>query len=149
MKIPDAAKLIDISERRFRELIGGDVITRASRGAYEPATFVPEYCRHLRKRASGRPSLDGDARKRLDAARADLAELELAEKNRELIPLNLIEEHLTKMFATIRQKFLSLPTKTAPMLHAKKTVHRVQKYLEKEIHEILQELANYEPNKKN
>ena len=86
---------------------------------------------------------------RHEKIKADLAELELAEKNGELISLNLIEEYLTKMFATIRQKFLSLPTKTAPMLHAKKTVHRVQKYLEKEIHQILNELTNYEPNKKN
>lgn len=86
---------------------------------------------------------------RHEKIKADLAELELAEKNRELIPQHLIEEHLTKMFISIRQKLLTLPTKAAPMLHAKKPIHHVKKYLEAEIHQILSELANYDPEKKN
>jgi len=86
---------------------------------------------------------------RHEKIKADLAELELAEKNRELISQNLIEEHLTKIFISIRQRLLSLPTKAAPMLHTKKTIHYVKKYLETEIDQILSELASYDPEKKN
>ena len=140
MKVTDAAKLIDISERRFRELIGVDVITRASRGAYEPATFVPEYCRHLRKRASGRPSLDGDARKRLDAARADLAELELAEKKHELIPAQEVADGFSVMVSNMKARLVAIPSKTAPLISPEAPA-RTEKIIREQIYEALDELS--------
>ena len=140
MKIPDAAKLIDISERRFHELIDKHVIARASRCAYEPATFVPEYCRHLRKRASGRPSLDGDARKRLDAARADLAELDLAERKGELIPAQEVADEIMVMVSNMKARLVAIPSKTAPLISPEAPA-RTEKIIREQIYEALEELS--------
>ena len=140
MKISDAAKLIDISERRFRELIDNDVITRSARSAYTAAIFVPEYCRHLRKRATGRPSLDGDSRKRLDAARADLAELELAEKTRELIPVQEMADGINVMVSNMKARLVAIPSKTAPLISPDAPA-RTEKIIREQIYEALDELS--------
>ena len=52
--ISEAARHIDLDERRFRELVDAGTITRASRGAYEIDRVRTEYIRSLREVAAGR-----------------------------------------------------------------------------------------------
>ena len=73
------AKLLDLTERRVRQLSAEGVIPKAARGRYEVVGAVRGYIRYLRDLA-----LKGDLgtadygieRARLVKARADLAEME-------------------------------------------------------------------------
>lgn len=56
------------------------------------------------------PSL-GEARARLDAAKAELAEIELAEKKAELTPAADVEARLVNLFANCRTKLLGVPSR--------------------------------------
>lgn len=52
-----------------------------------------------------------DARARLDAARASLAELDLAERRAELVPARDVEAKLVGVFASCKTKLLGIPSR--------------------------------------
>jgi hypothetical protein len=84
-------------------------------------------------------------RTRKVAAEAQVAELELARIQGTLC----LTEDVTKAWETVlhacKAKFLSMPTKTAPLLANQGDVSAIQLILEDQIKEALSELANYQP----
>ena len=88
--IAQAAKHVDMGERRFHELLAAGVIKKAGRGKYDLDKVRVAYIRHIRKQAGesgGQGFGQFEDRRRLDRAKADAAEMELAEKRLELIPI--------------------------------------------------------------
>lgn len=85
-------------------------------------------------------------RTRKVAAEAQVAELELARIQGTLC----LTEDVTKAWETVlhacKAKFLSMPTKTAPLLANQDDVSAIQLILEEQIKEALSELANYQPS---
>ena len=101
----------------------------------------------------GRPMIaDPDynaARARKMEADADLAELELLQAKKELLSASDVFNAWTEVLAAMRAKMLSLPTVTAPLVANETDIGAIQHIIEKQIHEALDELSTYEPNKPN
>jgi hypothetical protein len=101
----------------------------------------------------GRPMIaDPDynsARARKMEADADLAELELLQAKKELLFANDVLNSWVEVLAAMRAKMLSLPTVTAPLVANETDIGAIQHIIEKQIHEALNELSTYEPNKPN
>lgn len=98
-------------------------------------------------RQSGEQSADADeptdlgqARARLDMAKAELAEMELAERRGELLPAQDVEARLTEEFSQSKTKLLGIPSRARqqdPTLRADQLA-----LLEKLIREALEGLAD-------
>lgn len=79
-------------------------------------------------------------RARREAAEAALAEIELAEKRRELVPAADVEAHLVSVFANCRTKLLGLPARARaqdPSLSSQQIA-----IIERILHEALEDLAS-------
>ncbi len=141
----ECALWLDISERRFRELLDEGVITRAEKGQFDPRAVVTEYVRHLRTIASGRAGeqeqqarATADARKA--AAQAEMAEMELAERKGELIPADEIGEVVAGAVQVMKTRMLGLPTKLAKLVGARDPA-QAEKVIRAEVVEALTELS--------
>lgn len=70
---------------------------------------------------------------RLQAARAKIAELELAKLEGELIPMDLHIQHVELICDRLRAKMLNLPGRWAPLLLGKRTIHEIVAVLEEAV----------------
>ena len=80
---------------------------------------------------------------------ADIAHLELLQAKKELLSANDVLSSWTEVLAAMRAKMLSLPTITAPLIANETDIGAIQHIIETQIHEALNELSTYEPNKPN
>jgi len=78
---------------------------------------------------------------------ADIAHLELMQVKKELLSANDVLNSWVEVLAAMRAKMLSLPTVTAPLVANETDIGAIQHIIEKQIHEALNELSTYEPNK--
>jgi hypothetical protein len=115
------AKLLDLSERRVQQLSREGVIPKATRGQYDLVGSVRGYVRYLRDQAAkaqaGAPDYASE-RARFIRARADLAEMEAAEKRGAVIPAADVEAAWIAVLARLRTRLLALPDRLAPLVHA-------------------------------
>ena len=139
------AKLLGISERRFRELIGEGVIPSAEKGSYDIELIVPAYCANLREVAAGRGGGEGQANKataeaRLAEAKAEKAEMEAAEMRGTLVPLADIEDPLHSAVQIMKTRLMAIPAKVASQIGAKNPAH-AQETIRKHVVEALEGLS--------
>jgi phage terminase Nu1 subunit (DNA packaging protein) len=138
-------KLLDISERRVRQLSAEGVIPKAARGRYELVGAVRGYIRYLRnlnlKGEVGAADY-GIERARLVKARADLAEMEAAEKRGDLIPAPDVTAAWTEIVALMRAQLLALPDKIAPVVHETTSIAEARDVIRRAIHDVLAEIAS-------
>lgn len=80
---------------------------------------------------------------RHEKVKADLAEIELAEKQKEVVGVQEVVEKVERIFTTIRQKILAMPTKATPLIMAEDGELGVKLQLESCCHEVLSELSSY------
>ena len=72
---------------------------------------IANYCQDLRDKLANRKQIGGDLtaeRTRHEALKADLAEIELAEKVGELIPVDLVIEKVGATLITVKSKLLAI-----------------------------------------
>lgn len=113
------AKLLMLSERRVQQLTAEGVIPKAERGRYELAPAVQGYIKYLQERSlsSEKSPVDYHVEKaRLTKAQADLAEIELAQKQGELAPISEFERAQTAMATQIRVNCLNIPQRVVIQL---------------------------------
>ena len=79
---------------------------------------------------------------RLDKLRADVVELDLAQKKGELVPTDTILDLLIPLFSNVRTKFIAIPAKAAPLLTGQSTELEVQDTLKRLVNDCLEELSN-------
>ncbi len=123
----ECARHLDMSERRFRELIDEGVIDAADRGSYSLDDVRLQYIRNLRETAAGRAGAESQEAKALSDARraaalADKAEIDVAEMRRELIPADQISDAINAAVMIMKTKVRAVPTKVAPQIGAKDIV---------------------------
>ena len=143
------ARLLGISERRFRELRDEGVIPDAEKGEYEVERIVPAYCAHLREVAAGRGGGEGQVAKstedaRLLKARADKAEMEAAEMRGQLVPVDQISGAMHTAVIIMKTRLGAVPAKTAPLVAGVKSIPAVERVIRENIEEALAELAKVE-----
>jgi phage terminase Nu1 subunit (DNA packaging protein) len=138
------AKLLDLSERRVQQLSREGVIPKATRGQYDLVGSVRGYVRYLRDQAAkaqaGAPDYASE-RARFIRARADLAEMEAAEKRGNVIAAKDVEAAWIAVLARLRTRLLALPDRLAPLVHAEVSPAGVRDTLRGALREALEELA--------
>lgn len=78
---------------------------------------------------------------RLSHRRAELVELELAERRRELLPAGEVRVALERRLGAFRARSLAIPSKAAPLIAPPGKVQQAEEVLTAHIHEALAELA--------
>lgn len=86
-----------------------------------------------------------EARTRKINAEAEIAELELAKIRGTLCMTDDVVKAWESVLHACKAKFLSLPTKVAPVVANESDVAKVKDFLESAIREALTELSNYQP----
>jgi hypothetical protein len=81
------------------------------------------------------------SKERLDAARAEIAELELAERRGELLPKETVLAGIIKRESAIRARALALPSKLAPQIAPPVKVQQVEDLIRSGVYEFLSEMA--------
>jgi len=138
------AKLLDLSERRVQQLSREGVIPKAERGQYDLIGSVRGYVRYLRDQAvraqAGAPDYAAE-RARYIRARADLAEMEAAQRRGSLIAAEDIEAAWIAVLALLRTRLLALPDRLAPHVHEQTSVGDTRNLIRATIREVLDDLA--------
>ena len=138
------AKLLDLSERRVQQLSREGVIPKAERGQYDLIGSVRGYVRYLRDQAvraqAGAPDYAAE-RARYIRARADLAEMEAAQRRGSLIAAEDIEAAWIAVLALLRTRLLALPDRLAPLVHEQTTVGDTRNLIRATVREVLDDLA--------
>lgn len=86
-----------------------------------------------------------EARRRKVAAEAAMAELDLALKRGDAVSLAVVAKRWEGMVTAFKYRCLAIPAKLAPALVAETDLVIARGMLEREIHEALDELTDYEP----
>jgi hypothetical protein len=105
---------------------------------YDERLFVPWVIDMHKKRDTATLA---EEQTRLTRHKADLAEIELAEKRAEVIPIATVRTVWDRVSTVIRSKFLTLSTIT-PEVVAAPTIHESQKVIEDAVWNILSELSS-------
>lgn len=91
-------------------------------------------------------NLDGAKLRRLNAL-ASMAELDLARRIGEIVPIAAVDEIVGEQHTSIKAKLLSMPSRAAPLLVTCKTVAEYRDILDRMIREILEELREVDRTK--
>lgn len=145
------AKMFNLTERRVRQLVEEGVINRVGHGRFDLIDTVSKYVTFLKLSATGMD--ENDVTESLEyekwlheKAKREKAEIELAHLKNEMHRSEDVEKVLNHMVMAFRSKMLSLPTKLANMLVNKSDPKLIEALIERDIHEALQELSEYDPS---
>lgn len=142
------SKMFNMTERNVRYLVEEGVISRVTHGRYDLIDTVSRYITFLKM------SFDGiDENKVMESleyekwlhekAKREKAEIELAHIKKEMHKADEVEKVQNHMVMAFRSKMLSLPSKVALQLANKDDPKLIEAILERDIHEALSELAEY------
>lgn len=138
------ASLLDLTPRYITKLVKEKGFPRIAPGKYDDDSSVRWYVRFQRKRIEelerGSES-EQRARARLHSALADIKQMDLAERRRQLVSIPDVIREIERILVAMRAKILSIPKKAAPRLVGKKKPSQIEALLEKYVHEVLHEIA--------
>ncbi len=144
--IAHIAERLRLTPRRIQQL-NGEGLPRVTRGKYDVDAVLDWYIAHLEKRLAGESDEDShnvSQRKhelRLLAAKADLQEIELATKRRDLVSVIDVEKQMTDLVITTKARILSVPARLAADLVGEQSRVMAQAKVEKALKEALSHLA--------
>ena len=135
------AKLLDKTERRVQQLVIEGIIPRHSRGCYALVPAVNGYLKYLRDGAipSGE---DGNQKRRLLKARADIAEMKAERLDAEHVPVGEVEKAWTEVLVRYGQRTMEIAPRAAPLLVGETSIIDCRRIIEELVHEALAELAS-------
>ena len=112
-------------------------------GGYRPGAGRKKGSKASAPSASKQTALEAynESRARREAALASLAELELQERERSLLPVELVERHWQALAANTRAKLLNLPGRLAASVMGVQTIQEAERQAMALIREALQELS--------
>lgn len=148
---PVIASIFGLTDRRVRQLVEEGLIDRVKNGSYDLAQTVKRYIMFLRASSDGKElEKDSEAmylieKTKHEAAKREIAEIELAQIKGRMHDAVDIERVMTAMLMAFRAKMLSMPSKIAPILIAHNEIAVIQDIIQKEVHEALSELSEYDP----
>lgn len=145
------SKMFNMTERHVRNIVAEGVIGRVSHGRYDLIDTVSRYITFLKMASDG---LDAESvEESLDyekwlheKAKREKAEIELAHIKREVHKSDEVEKVLNHMVMAFRSKMLSLPSKLALQLTTMNDANQIEALLERDVHQALKELSEYDPS---
>lgn len=144
-------KILQVSDRRIRQLAEENIIVRVSKGRYRLMESISNYILALKvsMEAENNQSVDGELN--LDREKAihervkrNISELKLKTMQGELHKSEDVERVMTDMLVSIKSKLLSMPSKLAPMLVARNDIDFIKRTLNSEVLEVLNEIKDYD-----
>ena len=90
---------------------------------------------------TGPETLD-EAKRRREITNADLAEIELAEKRGQVVPIEHVAKQVGRLLASVKARLLAIPTKAAPVVQTAGSAEEVRATLEDAIREAMTELVS-------
>jgi len=132
----DLAKLINLSHQRIRILVDEGVLDRGPMDTYQAIDNCSRYVKYLRSQTRKNSGKD-----RMTNAKAQMAELDLQQREGTLVPMAEIEQLLADMVLRFRSRIRAIPSRLAPMVAPETDVKAIYKLCEKFHDEALEELA--------
>ena len=138
----ELARLLGITDRRVRQLADEEILTREAEGDYLLPEVIAEYYAYKYKTDE---SVDLMKEKALhEKAKRELAEIQLAQKRREMHDAADVEAVLTEILVNFRNQIRGIPSKMAPLLFGK-SKPEIEELLSMEVEGRLEELRDYTP----
>ena len=108
---PVLQRLLSVNRTALNDLAKRGIVVRGSkRGTYVLEASISGYCKHLREMAAGRGSDAGaNARARLGAAQATLAETKAKQLSGELVDAAEVEAFWRPKLKAFRNRILAVP----------------------------------------
>jgi len=119
--VAQMAKLFNVTERRVQQLASDGIIPRADRGRYHIIESVMGYVKFLQERAYGKSATVQDShyeRTRYLKSKADLTELELAERAGKLVDADDVRKLNFKNARLTRNNLQTVADRVAPLVAA-------------------------------
>lgn len=145
-------RILQVSDRRIRQLAEENIIIRAAKGRYRLAESLTNYILTLKAamQAGNAQTQDGDIDLEEEKAihervKRQISELKLQTMRGELHKSEDVERVMTDMLVSFKTKLLSMPSKLAPVLVSRNDIDLVKKTINSEVLEILNELKDYNP----
>lgn len=145
-------KLLQLSDRRIRQLAEENIIIRAAKGRYKLMESISNYILTLKVSIEAGNSQISDGEIDLEEEKAmhervkrQISELKLLTMQGELHKSEDVERVMTDMLVSIKTKLLSMPAKLAPILVSRSDIDFVKRTINSEVLEILNELKDYNP----
>jgi phage terminase Nu1 subunit (DNA packaging protein) len=145
------AERLRLTPRRIQQL-AGEGLPRVTRGKYDVDAVLDWYIAKLQRELARQTDEDGEIAKRereelrMLSAKADLQEIELASKRRELVAIADVEKQMTDLVITTKARILTVPARVAPEILGEQSRVMVQAKIEKAIKESLSHLAEVHSN---
>ena len=149
MGIAAIAERLRLTPRRIQQLVG-EGLPRVTRGKYDVDEVLDWYIARLEKQLARGTDEEAEAAKkwneelRILSSRADLQELDLAARRRELVSIADVEKQMTDLVITTKARILTVPARVAPELLGEQSRVMVQAKIEKSLKEALSHLATEE-----
>jgi len=130
------AELIGVTQPTVSGLIAGGVLERDGR----VGDWLRAYCRHVREAAAGRDETSplANERRRLTAAKAALAELEVRRRAGELVEVVAIEREYGRALRAARDAVFAVPPRVSPVVAAETDASAVDQLLHRELAHALE-----------
>jgi phage terminase Nu1 subunit (DNA packaging protein) len=143
--LQDLADHLDMTRQRVHDLINQNILQKSGkRGGIDIDENRVRYIRYLRSLGKGKSAASGDLneeRTRLTKLQADKAQLELQEKEADLISTDIIKSIWTDYVSNVRSKLLALPSKLGHLTQAAETYAEAESLIKEAIYECLEELS--------
>lgn len=142
------AQALNLTEMRVQQLVK-EGMPREGRGQYDAVKCMAWYIRYLQAalKKKSLPTTDGayagerEQRVRLLKADADLREIELAEKQGQLVPLADVEAEMTNLVLITKARILAVAPRVAPELLGLTSRVMAHAIVEKALNEALLQLS--------
>lgn len=139
------ADIIGKTPKWVNSLTNDGILVQVSRGKYDLATNVQRYVEYARG-IGDIENEDGvnyvEEKALHERAKRKLAEMELAEKEGQLIQVEEVEQLLGKMIGLFKSRCLTIPSKVSPLVQYETELPKITTLLKQEISEALQELSD-------
>lgn len=145
------SKMFNMTERNVRNLVAEDIIGRVGHGRYDLIDSVSRYITFIKMASDGLDSAAVEESLEYEKwlhekAKREKAEIELAHIKKEMHRSEEVEQVLNHMVMAFRSKILSLPSKVALLLTTIDDANQIEVILEREMHQALKELSEYDPS---
>lgn len=138
----ELAKLLNITDRRIRQLADNGILTRQIEGDFILPEAIEDYYAY---KYQTEETVDFMAEKALhEKAKRELAELELSRRRNEVHSSEDVELVMTDMLTNLRSQLLGVSAKMAATL-ANRDKDYIEYVLSEEIQSRLSELSEYRP----
>jgi phage terminase Nu1 subunit (DNA packaging protein) len=147
----EVANIFGVSDQTVRKWVGKGCPVLQEGGLQREWKFstadVSSWLVAQQKRAKSEEHVDlEEARRRKLAAEAELAELDAAVRRGDVVPIEMVAKIIADQFTACRARFLSIPTKLAPVLISSTDMVECRTLLEAAVDEALHELVGYAPD---